>query len=59
MMNLIASVALFAYGVIFAALGAWLHSKCVRKVSIKFADIEAEAPTVAELDRLIGIRKKQ
>lgn len=51
-----------AIPVISAAAGAWLHARLGRKVRIKVGDIEAEAASVEEVDRLlqkaIAIRRK-
>ena len=36
------------------ALGAWLHARYGRKVRLKIGDIEAEAQTLKEVEKLIA-----
>ncbi len=36
-----------------AVVGAWLHARYARKVRLKVGNIEAEAPTVKEVERLL------
>ena len=40
--------------VVTAAAGAWLHAKYGRKVRLKIGDIEAEAQSVEEVEKLIA-----
>ena len=46
-------------GPVFAGVvGAWLHARYGRKARLKIGDIEAEARTVEEVERLIASVKK-
>jgi hypothetical protein len=40
-------------GVIGAAVGAWLHARCGRKVRLKVGDIEAEAQSEKQVRKLL------
>jgi len=40
-------------GLVGAALGAWLHARYGRKVRLRIGEIEAEAQTVAEVEKLL------
>jgi len=40
--------------VLAAAGGAWLHAKYGRKIRLKIGDIEAEAQTVEEVEKLLA-----
>ena len=41
-----------------AVVGAWSHAKYGRKVSLKVGEIEAEAPTMEEIDKLLDRAEK-
>jgi hypothetical protein len=38
-----------------AVTGAWLHAKGGRKVHVKYGDVEADAPTVKELEKALRL----
>ncbi len=39
-------------------IGAWLHARYGRKVKLKFEDIEVEATTIEDVERLIELAHK-
>jgi len=41
--------------VLTALVGAWLHAKFGRKVKLKYKDIQVEAATVEDVERLIKL----
>ena len=49
-------IAVFApyIAAIAGVVGAWLHAKYGRKARLKIGDVEAEAQTVEEVERLLA-----
>lgn len=41
-------------GVLVGAVGAWLHARAGRKVRLKIGEIEAEAQTMEQVERLLA-----
>jgi len=48
-----------ALTVLGTVLGAWLNSRYGRKAKLKIGDVEAEAQTVEEVEKLIKLAEKQ